>query len=103
MHPLVVCAFLLGAALPATVPAAQAANFPSITVRANDMIVTVGARRPRPARDCTPTNGPFGFYGNIWCQPPNEASYLRNLGASWPMNTPPALRNTKPHATGSDW
>jgi hypothetical protein len=53
-------------------------------------------------RDCTPTNGPFGFYGNIWCQPPNEASYLRNLGASWPMNTPPSLKKSKPDST-TDW
>jgi hypothetical protein len=47
--------------------------------------------------DCVPTNGPFGFYGNIWCQP-NEASYLRNLSAGWPQNTPPKLRYPKPSA-----
>jgi hypothetical protein len=54
-------------------------------------------------RDCTPYNGPFGFYGNIWCQPPNDASYMRNLGASWPMNTPANLKQPKPRSTGSDW
>jgi hypothetical protein len=67
------------------------------------MIVTVGGRRQQPVRDCTPYNGPFGFYGNIWCQPPNDASYLRNLGASWPMNTPANLKRPRPNSTGSDW
>ncbi len=47
-------------------------------------------RQPRGG-DCTPTNGPYGFYGNLWCQP-SERSYLRNLSAQWPMETPPALR-----------
>lgn len=103
MRSFVVCALLLGAALPAAVPAAQAAGLPHISARADSMIATVGSRRQRPVRDCTPTNGPFGFYGNIWCQPANERSYLRNLGASWPMNTPPSLRTAKPHDTGSDW
>jgi hypothetical protein len=102
MRLLFVCA-LAGAAISATTPAAVAANLPPVLTRSSDMIVSVGARRQRPVRDCTPTNGPYGFYGNIWCQPPNDASYLRNLGASWPMNTPPNLRNAKPHVTGSDW
>ncbi len=103
MRPFIVCAIVLGAALPATLPAAQAANLPPVTARSGDMVVVVGARRPRAQRDCTPTNGPYGFYGNLWCQPPNDASYLRNLGASWPMNTPPNLKQAKPHVTGSDW
>jgi hypothetical protein len=98
----VVCALMLGVALPATVPAANAAGLLPMGARSSDLVVGIGARRQRPVRDCTPTNGPFGFYGNIWCQPPNEASYLRNLGASWPMNTPPALKKTKPD-TSTDW
>ncbi|MFA5898975.1 MAG: hypothetical protein WC829_07660 [Hyphomicrobium sp.] len=55
-------------------------------------------RSYRSARqsDCVPTNGPYGFYGNLWCQPPSEAQYMRNLGAQWPMKTPPSLRNPKP-------
>jgi hypothetical protein len=57
----------------------------------------------RRAQDCTPTNGPFGFYGNIWCQPPNEASYMRNLAAQWPMETPPSLRYPKPSSHSTDW
>lgn len=103
MRPFVVCALLFGATLPATAPVAQAASLPPVSVHAQDTIVSVGARRRQPPRDCTPYNGPFGFYGNIWCQPPNDASYLRNLGASWPMNTPPNLKKARPHDTGSDW
>ena len=51
--------------------------------------------------DCVPTNGPFGFYGNIWCQP-NEASYMRNLSAGWPQNTPKSLRYPKP-SSNYEW
>ena len=51
-------------------------------------------RQPRSS-DCVPTNGPFGFYGNLWCQP-TEAQYLRNLGAQWPQPTPRSLRYPKP-------
>lgn len=67
------------------------------------LALTVGAqsaeagryyRQPRSS-DCVPTNGPFGFYGNLWCQP-NEAQYLRNLGAQWPQPTPKSLRYPKP-------
>lgn len=54
-------------------------------------------------RDCTPTNGPYGFYGNIWCQQPNVRSYERNLSGSWPQKTPPSLKKPKPHESGSDW
>jgi hypothetical protein len=50
--------------------------------------------REQRASDCTPTNDPYGFYGNLWCQP-SEGSYLRNLSAQWPMNTPPSLRYPK--------
>ena len=48
-----------------------------------------------------PTNGPFGFYGNIWCQP-NEASYMRNLSGGWPQNTPKSLRYPKP-SSNYEW
>jgi hypothetical protein len=51
-------------------------------------------RQPRSS-DCVPTNGPFGFYGNLWCKP-TEEQYLRNLSAQWPMETPRSLRNPKP-------
>jgi hypothetical protein len=72
--------------------------------RPSSVIVTVEEKQERADRDCTPTNGPFGFYGNIWCQPPNEQSYLRNLGSRWPMETPPSLKNPKPSTSNSsDW
>lgn len=51
--------------------------------------------RQQRASDCTPTNGPFGFYGNLWCKP-TEEQYLRNLSAQWPMETPRSLRYPKP-------
>ena len=51
--------------------------------------------------DCVPTNGPFGFYGNIWCQP-SEASYMRNLSSGWPQNTPKKLRYPKP-SSNYEW
>jgi hypothetical protein len=50
--------------------------------------------RAQRASDCKPYNGPFGFYGNIWCDP-SEASYMRNLGSAWPQKTPASLRNPK--------
>lgn len=52
------------------------------------------------SKDCTPTNGPFGFYGNLWCNP-GEGSYMRNLGAQWPQPVPPSLRYPKPGANYS--
>ncbi|MEI9898790.1 MAG: hypothetical protein WDN31_00175 [Hyphomicrobium sp.] len=52
-------------------------------------------RQYRGGGDCTPTNGPFGFYGNLWCKP-TESQYLRNLGAQWPQETPRSLRYPKP-------
>jgi len=97
------CVLLMGAALPATISAAQAASVPPDIARSGEAIIEIGATKSRRGRDCTPYNGPYGFYGNIWCQPPNDDSYLRNLGASWPQKTPANLRNAKPHVTGSDW
>ena len=103
MRSLLACALILGASLPTVAPAA-AADFPHFANRTSDHIVTVQVRRYyRPARDCTPTAGPFGFYGNLWCQPANDASYMRNLGAGWPMATPPNLRAQRPRQYGTDW
>ena len=102
MHCLLACALALGASLPVTT-AASAANVPPLANRAASAIVTVQNRRYyRPQRDCTPTNGPWGYYGNLWCQPANEASYLRNLGAGLTMPTLPALRAKRP-SLGTDW
>jgi hypothetical protein len=81
--------------------AAHAAPFPASGARSAATVVAV-ANKQGQRRDCTPTNGPYGFYGNIWCQPPNEMSYLRNLSSPWPQETPPALKKVKPD-TSTDW
>ncbi len=103
MRSLLACALILGASVPVAAPTAHAASFPYAANRPAGMFVTVQDRRYYRGRDCTPYNGPFGFYGNIWCQPANEVSYLRNLGASWPMATPPSLRTPKPRQYSNDW
>jgi len=90
-------------ALPATAPFAHAAGVPSFAGHTHGMVTTVQERQYRSQRDCTPYNGPFGFYGNVWCQPPNEQSYMRNLGSRWPMETPPSLRYPKPANNTTDW
>ncbi len=101
MRCLLVCALALGASLPVTT-AASAANVPHLANRPASAIVTVQNRRYyHPQRDCTPTNGPWGYYGNLWCQPANDASYLRNLGAGWPIPTSPGLRAKRP-SRGTD-
>jgi hypothetical protein len=103
MRSLLACALILGVSLPIAAPVASAADFPQAANRPAGVVVTVQNRQYyRPQRDCTPTNGPWGFYGNLWCQPANEASYLRNLGAGWPMPTPPGLRAKRP-SLGTDW
>lgn len=105
LRPSVACVLLvLGAALPAASTTAAAASLLPSFARPADAVVTVASRdrRSRP-RDCTPTNGPFGFYGNIWCEPPSEAQYIRNLGAGWPMKTPRGFRNPKPSDNSTDW
>jgi hypothetical protein len=85
MRNVIIGALLVGASLAMSVQSAEA-----------------GRTRGYRTGDCVPTNGPFGFYGNIWCQPPSEASYLRNLGAQWPMQTPPKLRYPKP-SSNYEW
>lgn len=102
MRSIAVCALLAGSALPMAIPAAHAANIPAAFTQPAGAVVHAGARRERRERDCTPTNGPYGFYGNIWCQPPSVPSYVRNLGSGWPMNRPAALRAQKP-STATDW
>jgi hypothetical protein len=81
--------------------AAQGAPFPASGAQSATAIVAVVKKQAR-RRDCTPYNGPYGFYGNVWCQPPSEESYLRNLSSPWPQETPPALKKVKPD-TSTDW
>jgi hypothetical protein len=102
MRRTIAAALAFGALLPAIAPSAFAASVPaSVTRPAN--VIPVQERQYRSQRDCTPYNGPFGFYGNVWCQPPNEQSYLRNLGSRWPMETPPSLKYPKPRSNSTDW
>jgi hypothetical protein len=82
--------------------AAHALPFPASGAQSGTAVVAV-AKKQGQRRDCTPYNGPYGFYGNVWCQPPSEQSYLRNLSSPWPQETPPSLKTVKPHDTGSDW
>jgi hypothetical protein len=97
MRTLLACALILGASLPVAAPAASAADFPHAANRAASVVVTVQSRQyARPQRDCTPTAGPFGFYGN------NEASYVRNIGTGWPMQAAPSLKAKRPQR-GTDW
>ena len=103
MHRSATAALALGALLPAMAPSAFAAGVPASVTRPANIVATVQERQYRSQRDCTPYNGPFGFYGNVWCQPPNEQSYLRNLGSRWPMETPPSLRYPKPRSNNPDW
>ena len=97
--------FAIGVAMAAaTVAPVAAASLILIGATPVGSVATVGDRQERAGRDCTPYNGPFGFYGNVWCQPPNEQSYMRNLGSRWPMETPPSLRNPKPsNSNPTDW
>jgi hypothetical protein len=95
------CVAILVAGTAAALPA-QAMSVPAGVTKPHDILTTVGGRRYARQRDCTPTNGPYGFYGNLWCQPANEASYMRNLGSAWPMPTPHSLRQQRP-STGTDW
>jgi hypothetical protein len=85
MRNFIVGALLVGAALTAGAHSAEAGR----------------SYRSYRASDCVPTNDPFGFYGNIWCDP-SEASYLRNLGSQWPQKTPKKLRYPKP-SSNYEW
>jgi hypothetical protein len=95
------CALALAAATAFGASAQAAMIAPGITAPESG-VVTV-QNKQNAGRDCTPYNGPFGFYGNVWCQPPNEMSYMRNLGSRWPMETPPSLRKPKPQDNSTDW
>ncbi len=88
MRRLIASALLLAVTLPLGVTSAEAGG----RDRSNY----------RRERDCTPYNGPFGFYGNIWCNP-GEERYMRNLGAQWPQPVPPSLRYPKAASASTDW
>jgi hypothetical protein len=101
MHYIGASAFTLAAATVFAAPVQAATITPGLSTPGSQIIHV--QNKQNAGRDCTPYNGPFGFYGNVWCQPPNEMSYMRNLGSRWPMETPPSLRKAKPQDNSTDW
>jgi hypothetical protein len=65
---------ILAAVASTAIVSARAADVVPAIARPVNPIIGVQAK----ARDCTPTNGPFGYYGNLWC----KADGGRNDGAS---------------------
>ncbi len=96
------CAIGLAAMAVITAPSARAFTVTPTVAPPTTVVLSAGKKQARQGRDCTPYNGPYGFYGNVWCQPPSEMSYLRNLSSPWPQQTPPALKKVKPD-TSADW
>ncbi len=92
--------FSVAAAAIVAATAANAAPFAASGAKSDSAVIGIAKQGQR--RDCTPYNGPYGFYGNVWCQPPSEQSYLRNLSSPWPQETPPALKKVKPD-NSTDW
>lgn len=94
MRSLVTCALILA---PFTFSPVHAASVvPNVAQSANGVIAVKSRRYAR--NNCTPVNGPYGFYGNIFCRP-TEQEYMRNLGSNWPQKKPayyPAYRYYKP-------
>ena len=83
MRLLAACALILA---PFTFAPALATNVvPNVAPQADGVIAVRSSRYAR--RDCAPVNGPFGFYGSIFCRP-TEQEYLRNLGGKWPQQSP---------------
>jgi len=83
MRTLAACALILA---PLTFTPAHAMSVvPNVAQSVDGVIAVKSGRYAR--RDCTPVNGPYGFYGNIFCRP-NEQEYLRNLGSRWPQQAP---------------
>ena len=73
-------------------PVHAASVVPNVAQSTNGIIAVKSSRYAR--RDCTPVNGPYGFYGNIFCRP-SEQEYLRNLGSRWPQQDPASYRTYK--------
>jgi hypothetical protein len=93
----------IGLAATAAIAASSAHAFTvAPTAAAPSTVVLSAGKKLRQGRDCTPYNGPYGFYGNVYCQPPSEMSYMRNLGSPWPQETPPSLKKVKPSGP-PDW
>jgi hypothetical protein len=72
MRFLIGCILGLAALTPLAVVGARAVAVP--TPPTNLVVASADTR------NCTPYNGPFGYYGNPWCQTGGQ----RNLGTAWP-------------------
>jgi len=83
MRTLAACALILA---PLTfVPAHAVSVVPNVAQSVDGVIAVKSGRYAR--KDCTPFNGPYGFYGNFFCRP-TEQEYLRNVGSRWPQQDP---------------
>ncbi len=83
MRSLAACALVLA---PLTFAPAHAASIVPNLGQSADGIIAVNSGR-YVSKDCTPVNGPYGFYGSIFCRPTKQ-EHLRNLGSNWPQKKP---------------
>jgi len=95
MRSLVACALILA---PFTFSPVHAASVVPNVAQSTDGVIAVKSRR-YARNNCTPVNGPYGFYGNIFCRP-TEQEYMRNLGSNWPQNDPDSYRAYKYYESG---
>ena len=83
MRSLAACAMIL---TPFMFAPAHATNFVANVAQSDTGVIAVKSSR-YARKDCSPVNGPFGFYGNIFCRP-GEQEYLRNLSGNRPQQSP---------------
>lgn len=83
MRTLAACALILA---PLTFAPAHAMSVVPNAAQSFEGVIAVKSDR-YARKDCTPFDGPYGFYGNIFCQP-DEQEYLRNLGSRWQQQDP---------------
>jgi hypothetical protein len=93
VRSLAACALIL---TPFMFAPGHATNFVANVAQSGTGVIAVKSSR-YARKDCSPVNGPFGFYGNIFCRP-NEQEYLRNLSGNWPQQSPrrPYYKYDKP-------
>lgn len=90
MRTLAACVLLVA---PLTfAPAHAMSAVPNATQSFDGVIAVKSGRYAR--NNCTPVNGPYGFYGSIFCRP-TEQEYVRNLGSNWPLRNPAYNRANK--------
>lgn len=77
MRSLAACALIL---TPFMFAPGHATNFVANVAQSGTGVIAVKSSR-YARKDCSPVNGPFGFYANIFCRP-GEQEYLRNLSGN---------------------